>query len=133
VHAPLTPAGPTSLADIARAVVTHLVQYRQLQGLSERCQSLTLHPDTRKALDKVIALGLTEEQALLLLAHWTNERTGGLASSFYTSVLQQHADELGPTSVGASTRVFDRLLGGYTNSGWELSRAKRLRRLLTAI
>jgi hypothetical protein len=133
VHAPLTPAGPASLADIARAVVTYLVQYRQLQGLSERCQSLTLHPDARKALDKAIALGLTEEQALLLLAHWTNERTGGLASSFYTSVLQPHVDGLEPTWIGQSTRVFERLLGGYANSGWELSRAKRLRRLLTAI
>jgi hypothetical protein len=42
---------------------------------------MTLHADARQALDEVVQLGASLEQAWLLLAHWINTRTNGLADA----------------------------------------------------
>jgi hypothetical protein len=131
VHEARTHSGPATLAEIALAVVDHLAHGGQVQGLPAHCQSLSLHADARKALDQVNAQGVSGGQALLLLAHWANVRTGGLASSFVTATLQPHVDGLGRADIDGAVGVFERLLGGYANGGWDVSRTRRLRRLLS--
>jgi len=125
VHAEAAP-----LATIAMAVVDHLAHGGQVRGLAAHCQSLSLHPDARQALDEVMALGLTDGQALLLLAHWANVRTDGLASSFITASLQPHVDGLDQASIGGAFGVFDSLLAGCANDGWESARSRRLQQYL---
>ena len=76
-------------------------------------------------------MGTSDGQAWLLLAHWTNARAEGLASSLIASTLQPHLDALDASLIDKCMKLFDRVLGGYEVDRWERSRAKRLRRALS--
>lgn len=125
--------GPASLEAMARSVGDHLAQGGQIQGLPAHCEALTLHADAKQALDDVAQLGLSPEQAWLLLAHWTNTRTNGLADAHLTTLLQPLVTAIDPALLAAASKVFERHLGGYPVDDWTLSRAQRLRRALGRI
>ena len=124
---------PASLEALARSVGDHLAHGGQVQGLASRGESMSLHADARLALDDVVQLGLSLEHAWLLLAHWTNSRTNGLADADLTRVLQPLVTAIDPALAAAATQVFERRLGGYPIDDWTLSRAQRLRRALGRI
>ena len=122
-----------SLRAVALAVVEHLAHGGQIQGLAAHCQALALHQNVRMALDQVVALGISDGQAVLLLAHWTNVRTDGLGSAPITAALQPHLDALPTSLVDACGKLFERLLGGYSVDDWTLSRTRRLRRAVERV
>jgi hypothetical protein len=133
LHEQVIDEKPASLKEIALSVVDHLAHGGQIRGLAAHCQALALHPDVRMVLDQVVALGISDGQAFLLLAHWTNVRTDGLASSFITAAMQPHVDRLDGSLIEQCIKLFDRLLGGYAIDGWNLSRTKRLQRSLSRL
>jgi hypothetical protein len=124
---------PSSLEAMARSVGDHLAHGGQIQGLAASGETMTLHADARQALDDVVQLGLSLEQAWLLLAHWTNTRTNGLADGNMTTLLQPLVAAIDPALAAAATKVFGRHLGGYPIDDWTLSRVQRLRRALGRI
>jgi len=124
---------PAPLEAMARSVGDHLAHGGQVQGLAASGESLSLHADARLALDEVVQLGLSLEHAWLLLAHWTNSRTDGLADADLTKLLQPLVTLIDPALAAAATQVFERRLGGYPIDDWTLSRAQRLRRALGRI
>jgi Ca-activated chloride channel homolog len=128
LHEQVPDENPASLKEIALCVVDHLAHGAQIRGLAGHCQALALHPDVRMVLDRVVALGISDGQALLLLAHWTNVRADGLRSAPITAALQPHLEALDTTLVDACVRLFEQLLGGYSVDVWTLSRTRRLRR-----
>lgn len=121
---------PASLKAMARSVRDHLAQGEQIQGLAASL-GLTLHGDARQALDEVVQLGLSLEQAWLLLVHWTNTRTNGLADAELTTLLRPLLTAIDPVLAAATTKVFERHLGSYLIDDWALSRVQRLRRALS--
>jgi hypothetical protein len=133
LHEQVIDEKPASLKEIALSVVDHLAHGGQIRGLAAHCQALALHPDVRMVLDQVVALGISDGQAFLLLAHWTNVRKDGLASSFITAAMQPHVDRLDGSLIEQCIKLFDRLLGGYAIDGWNLSRTKRLQRSLSRL
>ena len=115
---------------MARSVREHLAQGEQIQGLAASFGTMTLHGDARQALDDVVQLGLSLEQAWLLLVHWINTRTNGLADAELTTLLRPLLTAIDPVLAAAATKVFERHLGGYPIDDWALSRVQRLRRAL---
>ena len=124
---------PPSLEAMARSVGDHLAHGGQIEGLAASGEAMTLHADARQALDDVVQLGLSLEQAWLLLAHWNNSRTNGLADAELTTLLQPLVMAIDPALAAAATKVFERHLGGYPIDDWTLSRVQRLRRALGRI
>jgi len=124
---------PASLEAMARSVGDHLAHGGQIQGLAASGEAMTLHADALQALDDVVQLGLSLEQAWLLLANWTNTRTNGLADTDLTTLLRPLLTAIDPALAAAATKVFERNLGGYPNNDWTLSRVQRLRRALGRI
>ena len=124
---------PASLEAMARSVGDHLAHGGQIQGLAASSQAMMLHADALQALDDVVQLGLSVEQAWLLLANWTNTRTNGLADADLTTLLRPLLTAIDPALAAAATKVFERHLGGYPNNDWTLSRVQRLRRALGRI
>ena len=124
---------PASLEAMARSVRDHLAHGGQLQALAASIESLKLHADALQALGDVVQLGLSLEQAWLLLANWTNTRTNGLADTDLTTLIQPLLKAIDPALAAAATKVFERHLGGYPNNDWTLSRVQRLRRALGRI
>ncbi|KAB2876391.1 MAG: VWA domain-containing protein [Burkholderiaceae bacterium] len=121
---------PASLETTARSIGNHLAQGGQIQELPSLGESMSLHADVRLAIDDVVRLGLSVEQAWLLLAHWTNTRTSGLSDQHLAGLLQPLVALIDPTLAVAATQVFERKLGGYAIDDWTLSRVQRLRRAL---
>jgi Ca-activated chloride channel family protein len=121
---------PATLAAMARSVADHIDQSGSLQSLAESCGDLNLHADARRAIDDVVNVGLSVDQAWLLLAHWVNVRAGGLADVGLKALLQPMVNAVDPAIASAATKVFERQLGGYPNDGWTLTRVQRLRRAL---
>ena len=124
---------PASLEAMARSVRDHLAHGGQLQALAASIESLKLHADALQALGDVVQLGLSLEQAWLLLANWTNTRTNGLADTDLTTLIQPLLKAIDPALAAAATKVFERHLGRYPNNDWTLSRVQRLRRALGRI
>ena len=124
---------PASLEAMTRSVGDHLAHGGQIQGLAASGETMTLHANARQALVDVVRLGLSLEQAWLLLAHWTNSRTNGLADADLTALLQPLVTAIDPALAAAATKVFERHFGGYPIDDWTLSRVQRLRRALGRI
>ncbi|MBC7378595.1 MAG: VWA domain-containing protein [Burkholderiaceae bacterium] len=124
---------PASLEAIARSVRDHLAHGGKLQDLAVGGQAMTLHADVVQALDDVVQLGLSLEQAWLLLANWTSTRTNGLADTELTTHLRPLLTAINPAMAAAATKVFVRHLGGYSIYDWTLSRVQKMRRALGRI
>ena len=105
---------------------------RALTRAASRCESLQFHAEVRSALDQAVALGVTEGEALVLLAHWTNSRKGGLGSSSIAASVQPHLDALAVGLLASCVALFEHRLGVYAIDGWILSRAQRLQRALAS-
>jgi hypothetical protein len=121
---------PATLTAMARSVADHIGQVGALQNLAESCAGLNLHADVRQAIEDVVNLGLSLDQAWLLLAHWVNIRASGLADVGMAARLRPMVDAIDPALASAATQVFERQLGGYPIDGWTLTRVQRLRRAL---
>lgn len=119
-----------SLEEMARRVEEHLENGGRIDGLAASVEGLALHDDATKALDEAVALGLTLEQAWLVLASWVNARSNGLADAALKALLLPLVDALDSQLVSAATKVMERILGGYPVDDWTMSRAQRLRRAL---
>ncbi|MBK6803294.1 MAG: VWA domain-containing protein [Novosphingobium sp.] len=123
---------PATLAAMAAAVVEHLAQGHDVEELAAHCKALELHADARAALDQVVALGFSEGQAWLLLAHWVCRRAADATDPAAAAALQPHLNGIGADRIERCMKLFDRWLGGYASDGWKLSRAARLERAATA-
>ncbi len=122
---------PQTLERMAMAVVQHLSKGGQLAGLSAHCRQHALHPEAEQALEQAQALGASADAAWLLLAHWVNLRSKGVAGAEATAALQTPVRRLEARLVADCLALFDSLLGGYPNTAWTLSRAQRLQRAVT--
>jgi hypothetical protein len=122
---------PASLQAMAGLVFEHLSHGGSVRGLTSHCEAMALHADARLALDEVVALGCSEGEAWLLLAHWVYRRSAEAMAPAVTAALQPHLDGIDAVLIDQCTKLFDRVLGGYAGDGWRLSRTRRLRRALT--
>ena len=120
----------SSLEAMARRVEDQLDNGGRLVGLAASVEGMALHDDATRALDEAMALGLTLEQAWLVLASWVNARSNGLADAALAARLRPLVDALDAQLVSAATKVMERILGGYPVDGWTMSRVQRLRRAL---
>ena len=120
----------SSLEAMARRVEDQLDNGGRLDGLAASVEGMALHDDATRALDEAMALGLTLEQAWLVLASWVNARSNGLADAALAARLRPLVDALDAQLVSAATKVMERILGGYPVDGWTMSRVQRLRRAL---
>ncbi len=123
-------AATKSLRVIAQTVADHLAGGGDVQGLNERCAALVLRPDEREALDEVVASGIDQAQAWLLLAHWVNAHTGTDDPAAINSALQAALAAIDPQVISAADAIFDDKLGSPGHSG---QRSSRFRRLLDAM
>jgi len=119
-----------SLRVIAQTVADHLAGGSAVQGLNARCAALVLFPDEREALDEVVACGIDQAQAWVLLAHWVNAHTGTDDPAAINSALQAALAAIDPRLVSAANAIFDDKLGSPGHSG---QRSSRFRRLLDAM
>ena len=124
-------AQPATLVAMALFVRDHLADGGTIQGLAARAQGMTVHADAQHALDDVVQQGSSVDEAWVLLAHWINSRTNGLADAALATLLRRSVDALDPAVVARAVEVFERRISGYPNDGWTLSRMQRLRRALT--
>jgi hypothetical protein len=119
-----------SLEVLARRVEDHLANGGRIDGLAASMEGVALHDDAKRALDEAVALGLTLEQAWLVLATWVNARPNGLADAALKALLLPLVDALDVQLVASATKVMERILGGFPVDGWTMSRVQRLRRAL---
>ena len=103
----------TKVEDLIRAVASHFATGGQIQGLAATAEALSLRAETEQALDDLVQLGLSVDQAWLLLAHWINTRISGLADAAMTALLQPLVAAIDPLLAAAATTVLDRHLGAY--------------------
>lgn len=121
---------PASLQTLAQCVEEHFAAGGQLHDLAASSEGLRLHTDVQQALHDAVDLGLTRDQAWLLLAHWINTRANGLADANMNARLRPLVDLLDAALVEKATQVFERRLGSQPCEGRSLSRLQRLRRAL---
>ena len=119
---------PASLQAIAQTVVDYMAGGGEVGTLGAHCAGLQMHTDARLALDEAIATGVSDGEALLLLAWWASTRSQGIGNASITATLQPHVDAVSPPLVSQCIALFEQLLGEYGNDVWSGSRARRLRR-----
>jgi Ca-activated chloride channel family protein len=125
---------PATLQDMVDAVFAHLTGGRGIQGLATQCAVLELHADAQLALDQAVDLGLSLDQAWLMLAHWANGRPGDMADTrvaAIAAVLQPHLEVIEAASAAACVALFDQVLGAYGSDSWTPSRTRRLRQAVS--
>lgn len=122
--------GKASLEVIARRVAHHFEHGGRLEGLAASMADVELHDDATRALDAAVGLGLTMDQAWLVLASWVNGRSNGLADATLRALLQPLVDTVAQQLVAAAVELMERMLGGYPVETWTMSRVQRLRRAL---
>jgi hypothetical protein len=116
---------------MAKRVALAIDTWGELGAMAAHLPAPLLHPDTQRALDKAVRLGVDIDQAWLLLALWVATRPGGLGRADIAATVQPFVSTIEPGLAARVAQVFDRLLGSYPLDGWTLSRARRLRRALT--
>jgi hypothetical protein len=121
---------PASLKAMAQHVKAHLAQGGSIQNLAVGAGTMTLHADARQALDEVVQLGVSLVQAWLLLAHWTNTRTNGLADAELTQLVEPLVTATDPELAAVANHIFERDLGSHGVHVWNASRVERLLRAL---
>jgi hypothetical protein len=121
---------PATLWAVAQAARRHFAAGEPLQGLGASCDIMQLPPQAMQALDGVMRLGPTLDEAALLLVHWINTRVGGLANVELGTLIRPLIDAVDPELVMISTTVFEDQLGGYPIDSWTADRALRLRHAL---
>ena len=124
---------PASLRTFALAVVEHMANGGQVQGLPSHCAYLDIHPDLLEAMMQVEGLGVGEGLGMLLLALWVNAREDGLKSAFVEASLADHLQTVDASHQVRCSELFERLLGQYGVDGWNSSRTHRLRKAIARV
>jgi len=124
---------PASLRTFALAVVEHMANGGQVQGLPSHCAYLDIHPDLHDAMLQVRGLGVSEGVAMLLLANWVNAREDGLKSAFVEASLAEQLRTVDASLQVRCSELFERLLGQYGLDGWSSSRTHRLRKAMARV
>ncbi|NRF65438.1 VWA domain-containing protein [Aquincola sp. S2] len=115
--------------DFARAVVEHVRATGAPDGLAVQLGRQDPDDDLLRAIDVLRALGLDEDMAWLVFAHWVNVRIDGAHDAAVTAVLAPHASLLAADVVLSAMQALDR---------WRLApgplpgdtRAQRLKRAM---
>jgi len=118
------------LVDIARTVERYLTDGGSVNGLSADGNGISLHIDVLQALNEIVQLGLSLDQAWLLLVSWVNTRKNGLADATLAALLQPLVIAIDAGLADKASEVFEHRLGGYPINGWTRSRTRRRRREL---
>ncbi|MCV2353994.1 hypothetical protein LNV09_07415 [Paucibacter sp. B2R-40] len=129
------PALPASLTQLCLAVAEHLEHGGQIYGLASHCQALCVHPNVSRAFWRLGQLVKSPGVMWLLLADWIdrrnplpeNKNNNKNSDEKVAIVLQPHLQGLDPALIDDAGRLFDRLLGAYSNEGWTPTRLPRHR------
>ena len=108
------PAGPgtwSPLFDLAQAITDHFRQRGSVKALEQRCRSLGIHAEVLRALEDVVALGLGDSAAWLLLARWLDDRFGASVAATFPESATLRASRVDAATVAQAWGVFDRTLG----------------------
>ncbi len=124
---------PESLQAMAKSVFEHLSHGGSVRGLASHCEAMALHADARLALDELVALGFSEGEAWLLLAHWVYRGAAEAMDPAIKEALQPHLDGIEAARIDQCMTLLDRVLGTHRAHGWRPPRAVRLKRALAAI
>ena len=114
------PAGTWSpLFDLAQAIVDHFRQRGPIKALEQRCSSLGIHAQVLAALHEVVALGIVDAAAWVLLARWLDERFGASVASSFPDSAALRASRVDASLAAQAQAVFDRTLGSLPQaSDW---------------
>jgi hypothetical protein len=119
--------------DFARVVVEHVAASGAAGGLAVRLGRMDPDDDLLHAVEALCALGLDEDVAWVVFAHWVNVRLDGAHDVGVTAVLAPLVSALAPALVLSAIQTLDHwrqapspLPGGDGPS----SRLQRLRRAL---
>ena len=108
------PAGPgtwSPLFDLAQAIADHFRQRGPVKALAQRCRHLGIHADVLRALEEVVALGVGDPAAWVLLARWLDDRFGASVAATFPESAVLRAARVDPAIAGRAFAVFDRTLG----------------------
>lgn len=124
---------PVSLQDMVTAVSDYLDRSSVVLGLAAHCDRLALHAHARRALDAAVAVGLSRDDAWLILTHWASTRPGSqkcTTGTFSLDALQILADWIDASKRTECFTVFEQILGGYASNNWALARTARLQQAM---
>jgi hypothetical protein len=124
---------PATLQELALALANHLTNGGGIQTLPARAKALgsSLNAELRATLDEAVALGVSEADALLLLAHWALARDISLARSSSATTLRAHVDGIPVDLVAQCVMLFDRRLGTLSVDSPVSPRMRRLHAAMT--
>jgi Ca-activated chloride channel family protein len=121
-------AGDASLKSLAEAVRVFLSATQGIDGLAEHVGAKVLHPDVQRALDEMVRMGLSRDQAWLALARWVYART-----SHAPLDLPRFAPLADPALEQAVALQLELSLGAYNIDDWTTARQARLARATAAL
>lgn len=104
------PADPASWVEIGQWVADHLGSGQALNTLALRFAGLSLPAEVQQALEELQRLGLSEDQAWLLLGHWLNTRAGGLADADRAAQVAAFAQTIDSALARTATRSLEQRL-----------------------
>ena len=125
-----------TLADLAAGVARHLRRGGELARLPAHCSRWSLPAPVRRVLRELVAHGIDEPHAWLLLADWIAGRPGGDGDAQAQAVLQPLVQAVDPAQRDLARRVVEGVLGGVLGGGDGAAddagsaRERRLRRAL---
>jgi Ca-activated chloride channel family protein len=108
------PAGPgtrSPLFDLAQTIADHFRQRGSVKALEQRSRSLGIHADVLRALEEVVALGIADSAAWMLLARWLDDRFGASVAATFPESAGLRAARVDPCVADQAFAVFDRTLG----------------------
>lgn len=111
------------------AVIEHLRLGGAAAHVADTCWRMPIHPEVRRAIEELVALGMDVNAAWLLLAHWVNVRRGTDGTPEAT-VLEGELGTLSRELKTAGLRTVEDLLGGFQVERWPRSRRDRLARAM---
>ena len=108
------PAGPgtwSPLFDLAQTIADHFRQRGPVKALAQRCRHLGIQADVLRALAEVVALGVGDSAAWMLLARWLDDRFGASVAATFPESAALRAARIDAAIAEHAFAVFDRTLG----------------------
>jgi Ca-activated chloride channel family protein len=118
-----------TLEMLSVAVIEHLRLGGAAADVADTCWRMPVHPEVRRAIEELVALGMDVNAAWVLLAQWVNRRRKANALH-QTALLDWEVGEHAREFRAAGRGVLERLLGGFEIERWPLSRRDRLARAM---
>jgi hypothetical protein len=118
-----------TLDALRAAVIDHLRLGGASASLADVCWRMRTHPNVRRAIEELVALGMDANAAWLLLAHWVNGRHGADGSAD-AALLAPMVAAMSQGFRLAGTKVLEAELGGFQTGTWKPSRQERLQRAM---